>query len=67
MAEDTCTAVYVLWEAEGDSIEVSCTLKGEHPQHEGEIEGSAAFTDQDLVIEMKAKVCWPIRVKVEAT
>lgn len=65
--DEACTALYVLWEADGDSIEVACGLTGEHPQHEAEVDGSAAFTDDTLVIRTKAKVCWPLDVRVWAS
>ena len=63
-----CPAVYVLWEGDGDSIEAPCRLDvGHEGQHESEVEGRAAFADDDLSIEISALVCWPLDVRVRRT
>lgn len=64
LSNETCTVVYILWEADGDSIEVTCTLTGEHTQHEAEVEGTVAFADNPIRLQLPAIVCWPISVKV---
>jgi hypothetical protein len=63
-----CTATYVLWEEDGDSIEVRCELgPDEHDQHEALVPGKAGFTDHDLVIALPAKLCWPAETRVRTT
>lgn len=62
--DEACTAIFVLWEADGDSIEATCELTGEHSQHEADVEGSAQFTDDDISIPVRARLCWPSRAKV---
>lgn len=67
VSDDTCPGTFIFWREEGDSVEARCRLEPDHHgrQHEAEVDGEAGWTDDDITVETKALVVWPLEARVK--